>query len=83
MERGGSADHLVQTFTEHNTHSYLSDPVFPALLDALLTWVDRGEKPTATSIAMDCAALEAEYGASCRFLPDFRPQPLAARVPPR
>ena len=39
MAQGGSAERLVQTFTQHNTHSYLSDPTYPTLMTALL----RGE----------------------------------------
>ncbi|RZL88455.1 MAG: hypothetical protein EOP73_30645, partial [Variovorax sp.] len=35
MQRAGTAGHLVQTFTTDDTHSYLADPVYPALLGAL------------------------------------------------
>ena len=83
MEKGGSADRLVQTFTDDKEHSYLSDPVYPTLFAALLDWVERAEKPTPAGIAARCKDFEAEFGAGCRFLPEFRPAPLAERVAPR
>jgi hypothetical protein len=83
MERAGAADHLVQTFTQDSAHSYLSDPVYPALMEALLAWVEQGRKPTPAAIAGRCQALQAIYGPGCRFLPDYRPAPLSARVAPR
>lgn len=80
MERGGSAARLVQTFTQHNTHSYLSDPTYPTLMNALLRWVDDGTRPTPEGIASACAAQEARYGKGCAFLPAYVPAPLASRV---
>ena len=83
MEQAGTADRLVQTFTADETHSYLSHPVYPALLAALQDWAQGGKKPTPAQIAQQCEALQASYGPGCRFQPDYRPQPLATRVPPR
>jgi len=83
MEQGGSASRLVQTFTDDKEHSYLSDPVYPTLFDALLQWVERGEKPTPAGIAQSCKRFEAQFGAGCRFLPDYRPAPLEARIAAR
>jgi alpha-beta hydrolase superfamily lysophospholipase len=83
MELAGTADRLVQTFTDDKDHSYLGDPVYPALLAALLQWVERGEKPTPAAIAQRCKAFEAEFGPGCRFLPEYRPAPLESRVAPR
>lgn len=83
MEAAGSAPRLVQTFTEHKTHSYFADPVYPALFAALLKWVEAGEKPTPAGIAQQCKALEPRYGAPCGFVPDYRVQPLETRVPGR
>lgn len=80
MEQGGSSARLVQTFTQHSTHSYLSDPTYPTLMNALLRWVDEGAKPTPEGIARDCAAQEARYGKGCAFLPAYAPAPLASRV---
>lgn len=83
MERAGTADHLVQTFTADHTHSYLSDPVYPTLLAALSAWARGGPKPTPASIAAQCQTFESTFGPGCRFRPDFYPRPLATRVPPR
>jgi hypothetical protein len=83
MQAAGTADHLVQTFTEHNTHSYLADPVYPALLGVLSRWARGGLKPTAEGIAKECEAMEVMYGAGCRFRPEFRPRALVTRVIPR
>lgn len=83
MERAGSADHLVQTFTQDSEHSYLSDPAYPALMSALLKWVEQGVKPTPQGIARDCPGFEAKFGVGCRFLPDYAPASLESRVPAR
>ncbi|MBG9388594.1 hypothetical protein [Caenimonas aquaedulcis] len=83
MQKAGTASHLVQTFTADNTHSYLSDPVYPTLLAALSSWVQGGAKPTPEQIAEQCAQFEPAFGAGCRFRPQFHPAPLASRVPPR
>jgi hypothetical protein len=83
MEKAGTADHLVQTFTSDNTHSYLSEPVYPALLAVLTQWAKGGAKPTPSVVAAKCAELEATYGKGCRFRTDYQPAALATRVPAR
>ncbi len=83
MAQGGSAARLVQTFTQHNTHSYLSDPTYPTLLAALLRWVDTGDKPTPEGIARQCAGMEPPFGKGCAFLPGYVPAPLVSRVAER
>ena len=85
MVRGGSAQRLVQTFTQDHEHSYLSDAQYVAAIGALLNWVERGEKPSADSIAVRCRQVDARFdpGTGCRFLPEFAPRPLSARVPER
>ena len=83
MQRGGSAQRLVQTYTSHNEHSYLSDATYATLVAALLGWLDSGQAPTPEHIAMACAAHEAKVGPGCRFLPGYAPAPLTARVPSR
>ncbi len=80
MEQGGSGARLVQTFTRHSGHSYLSDPTYPTLMTALLRWVDEGAKPTPEGIAQQCPANEAAFGKGCAFLPAYVPAPLASRV---
>jgi hypothetical protein len=83
MEKAGTAGHLVQTFTDESEHSYLSNPEYPALVSALLDWAGGGAKPTPQSIASSCKAFEARFGPGCRFVPDYRPAPLDARITPR
>jgi alpha-beta hydrolase superfamily lysophospholipase len=83
MAQAGTADRLVQTFTDDNEHSYLSDPVYPTLVEALLQWVGQGLKPTPAGIAARCPQLEAAFGPGCRFLPAYRPAALDARTAPR
>ena len=83
MERGGSADRLVQTFTQHATHSYLSDPTYPTLMTALLRWADEGVRLTPEGIARQCAGNEAVFGKGCAFLPGYVPAALSTRVADR
>ena len=83
MAAAGNAAHLVQTFTDEHEHSYLADPEYVALMQALLAWVTAGDKPTPQRVAERCKALEANFGSGCRFVPDYRPAALAQRVTPR
>jgi hypothetical protein len=85
MTRGGSADRLVQVFSDDHEHSYLADAEYVAVMRSLLAWVERGEKPTPQGVASRCGGLEATFhpATGCRFHPDYRPPPLASRVPPR
>ncbi|WP_152682796.1 hypothetical protein [Caenimonas sp. SL110] len=83
MEAAGTAGHLVQTFTADAAHSYLNEPVYPTLLAALSAWAQGGPKPTPAQIAQQCASFEPAFGKGCRFLPDFKPQPLSTRITPR
>ncbi|MFM9967609.1 MAG: hypothetical protein ACKVQK_04280 [Burkholderiales bacterium] len=82
-ERAGSAALLVQTFTYENEHSYLSTPAYPALMTALLDWIDNGKKPNSRQIAALCEQNRSIYGESCRFAVDYRPQAYEDRVYPR
>ena len=83
MRAGGSADRLVQTYTEDTEHSYLSDPLYPALMQQLLAWVEHGRKPTQQSVADACTAAQAVFGPGCRMVVGFEPLPLDARVAAR
>lgn len=83
MESAGNGARLVQVFSDHATHSYMSDPTYVALFEALLQWVERGEKPTPVSVADACKRAEAGFGAGCKIRPDYQPAPLEARVAPR
>jgi pimeloyl-ACP methyl ester carboxylesterase len=83
MEAAGNGDRLVQTFVQSNEHSYLGDATYPPLFEALLAWVEQGRKPSAQGIADRCRVLRAASPADCRFVPDYRPQPLSSRIPLR
>jgi len=83
MRSAGTADHLVQTFTNEHEHSYLSDAEYPALMEALIAWITQGEKPTPQRVAERCTALLPSFGGACHFVPDYRPAPLASRITPR
>ena len=58
-EAAGTADQLVQVYTDERGHSYLSDPEYRAALAALLDWLDQGTKPTPTSVAERCEQAQA------------------------
>jgi hypothetical protein len=83
MEQGAGTKKLVQTYVDSREHSYLGEPIYPTLFDALLQWVERGDKPTPEGIASNCKGYEARFGAGCAFLPAYQPGPLDARVAPR
>jgi hypothetical protein len=83
MASGGSADRLVQTFTTSGTHSYISDPTYPALVASLLDWVEAGVKPTPTRVAQRCQAFQAQFGNGCTFSTGYSPAALETRVPAR
>ena len=83
MQAAGNGDRLVETYVDSTAHSYLGDATYPPLFEALLRWVEQGEKPTPQGIAQRCRALRAASPADCRFLPDYAVAPLASRIPPR
>lgn len=83
LERAGTANLLVQNFSDESEHSYLSEPQYPALFTALLDWVDKGDKPTPQKVLQLCKGYEAAYGDTCRLRPEYRPPELEARVAPR
>lgn len=83
MAAVGTGSQLVQTFVDSNQHSYWGDAMYPPLFDALLNWVDKGEKPTPAGIAARCRALRAATPADCRFVADYAVKPLSSRIPPR
>jgi hypothetical protein len=84
MQQGGSGDRLVQTFTSNaQSHSYISDATYPALLSALVEWAEKGTKPTPAGVAAACPTFEAQFGAGCSFAPNYTPPALVTRVPAR
>ncbi|WP_422045705.1 hypothetical protein [Roseateles sp.] len=84
MNQAGQGARLVQVFSDDKDHSYLSDPIYPALLEALLAWAQAGAeaemKPSPAAVAERCKRLESQFGPGCRVLPDYRPAELETRV---
>ena len=83
MQSAGNGPLLVQTFVDSSEHSYWGDAYYPPLFEALLNWVEKGQKPMPLGIADRCRRLLAAQPGECRFLPDYVPKPLASRVLPR
>ncbi len=80
VANAGQADRLVQVFSDESTHSYLSDPEYPAALAALLDWVEQGNKPTPQRIADLCEQYRSIFGDECHIQPSYQPAPLSHRV---
>ncbi|MET0541250.1 MAG: hypothetical protein ABWZ88_05795 [Variovorax sp.] len=82
VDSAGASQWLAQNFSDEAEHSYLSDAEYPALMTALLEWVDgKAGKPTPQKIAQLCAQYEGEFGKGCHIRPDYRSPPLGSRVP--
>ncbi|CAN7288024.1 hypothetical protein [Variovorax paradoxus] len=86
-DAAGTGGTLVQSFSAEREHSYLSDSEYPALFEALMDWIDKGEKPTPASLAQRCAALMPRYGTDgrngCHIKPEWQAPALETRVPVR
>ena len=83
MEAAGNGARLVQTFVDSREHSYLGDAIYPPLFEALLRWVEQGDKPTPAGIAQRCRTMPGANVAECKFVPDYVARPLATRIPVR
>jgi predicted esterase len=83
VRAAGNGERLVQNFTGHSDHSYLSDPVYVTLLEALLAWVEHGDKPAPAALAARCKVLEERWGGACLWQASYEPAPLDTRVTPR
>jgi len=79
VKAAGSADRLVQAFTDERAHTGQSGPELAAALDALMQWIEKGAKPTAQSIAAGCEQLRASLDGPCRYHPEYAPKPYATR----
>jgi len=83
MAAAGHEGTLVQTYTGDRDHSYLSDPSYAALLEALSAWATQGKKPTPEAVAAGCEKAKAALGSTCKFEPGYQPKALETRVPKR
>ncbi|VTU25194.1 hypothetical protein SRS16CHR_03611 [Variovorax sp. SRS16] len=81
VDSAGASQWLVQNFADESEHSYLSDAEYPALMHALLDWVEHGDRPTPQKVAQLCMQMEPTFGKGCHLRPDYHPAPLATRVP--
>ena len=75
----GNGDRLVQAYTDERAHTGQSAPEIAASLDALIDWIEKGEKPSAQSIAAACTELQATLEGPCRWHPEYQPKPLSTR----
>lgn len=83
MRAAGHEHNLVQTFVDSDQHSYLGDDIYPPLFEALLRWIENGDRPTPHQIADRCRAITPAALPPCGFVADYVPGPLASRVHPR
>ncbi|MDZ7812234.1 MAG: hypothetical protein U5L74_03560 [Ideonella sp.] len=83
MAQAGNAQWLVQTYSDSAEHSYLHDAEYPAAMDALLAWIERGEKPTPQGLLQRCKAVQPRFGGDCKLVPEYRAASLETRVAPR
>jgi pimeloyl-ACP methyl ester carboxylesterase len=70
----GSADKLVQAYTDENEHTAQSDAEIAAALDSLMQWIESGTHPSPQSIATACENLRVKLTGPCRYRPDFEPK---------
>lgn len=83
LEGAGTAGHLVQTFTTEDEHSVLSASEYAAAIGSLHDWVDKGQRPSPSSVADACADENATYSDGCFIDPGYRPRSYFDRVRPR
>jgi hypothetical protein len=79
VERAGSGERLVQAFTDENEHTGQSAPELAAALDALMQWIEKGEKPSPQSIAAACERARATFAGPCSYHPEYSPKPYGTR----
>jgi len=80
MAATGNSHWLVQNFVDSAEHSYWGDAYYPPLFNALLNWVEKGQKPTPAGIAASCVQQPGAAAKDCLFLPDYVNKPLSSRV---
>ncbi len=59
------------------------DAHYPPLFDALLNWVEKGQKPTPQSISDLCKQLSSANTSECKFQTDYVAKPISSRIFPR
>jgi hypothetical protein len=79
VDRAVAGDRLVQAFTDENEHTGQSAPELAASLDALMQWMEKGNRPTPQTIAAGCERWRGTLEGRCSFHPEFSPRPYATR----
>jgi alpha-beta hydrolase superfamily lysophospholipase len=74
----GTANKLVQVYTDENEHTAQSDAEIAAAFDSLMEWIESGTRPSPQSIAAACKNLRVNLRGPCRYHPDFEPKGYAA-----
>jgi len=70
----GSADKLVQAYTDENGHTAQSDAEIAAALDSLMQWIESNTRPSPQSVAVACGNFRATLAGPCRYHPEFEPK---------
>jgi len=79
VNAAGNGARLVQAYTDESEHAAQSPPELAAGLDALMQWIEKGDKPSPQSIAASCGQLRAALEGPCRYHPDYEPKPYSTR----
>jgi len=83
VAKAGKSELLVQAFTDEHEHSKLATPEYAALLRAMSAWIERGAKPSPSSLAAGCADAVKIYGEACHFEIGYQVPALSTRSYPR
>ena len=70
----GSADKLVQAYTDENGHTAQSDAEIAAALDSLMQWIESNTRPSPQSVTVACGNFRATLAGPCRYQPEFEPK---------
>jgi len=70
----GSADKLVQAYTDENGHTAQSDAEIAAALDSLMQWIESNTRPSPQSVTVACGNFRATLAGPCRYHPEFEPK---------
>ena len=80
MAAAGNGHWLMQNFVDSTEHSNWGDAYYPPLLNALLNWVEKGQKPKPAGLAASCVQQPGAAAKDCQFLPDYVNKPSASRI---